>query len=162
MCGMDVPRTKAQPALAAFRPCSSISVNNKKRVVWKCTGGREARRETSAPTSTPAWLGRTPRHAPLCPCSGGGFGHAAALGTSVFPRKPWPCPALPGATGATGAPRPEPCPWSHVPLRRQAGKFSGEVRTATNRVYKNTSKLSRSARTGAKTGQSFEGGAGGC
>lgn len=114
MSGMDVLRTKAQPALPAFRPCSGISVNNKKTSCAEVHRGKGHKGETSAPTATPAWLGRTPRNAPLCPCSGGGCDHAAGLGTSVFPRKPRPCP---GATGATGAPRPspEPCPQSHVP-----------------------------------------------
>lgn len=42
---------------------------------------------------------------------------------------------------------------------KQAGKFSGEVGTATNRVYKNILKLSRSARTRTKKGTRFEGGA---
>lgn len=37
-----------------------------------------------------------------------------------------------------------------------------ELRTATNRVYKNTSKLSRCARTGAKTGQTSMAVRGGC
>lgn len=46
------------------------------------------------------------------------------------------------------------------PLPRQAGKFSGEVRTTTGRVYKNISKLSRGVRMGTKRGKSFEGGAG--
>lgn len=47
-----------------------------------------------------------------------------------------------------------------LPLPRQAGKFSGEVGTTTDRVYKNISKLSRGVRMGTKQGKSFEGGAG--
>ena len=45
-------------------------------------------------------------------------------------------------------------------LPRQAGKFSGEVGRAADRVDKNPSKPSRGADTRTKKGKSFEGGAG--
>lgn len=118
---------------------------------------------------SPAWLGRTPQKRPDVPLLGARLRPPRRLGhLSGLPRKPPALPGPPGSPGspaATRAPRPGAACGAmcrRQPFPRQAGKFSGEVGTATNRVYKNTSKLSRSARTGAKTGKSFEGGAGGC